>query len=87
MGSGTAEFTVLVTYDSLGALTRRFVKQEGVGKALTAKLDAARASAARGGESSKAGQIEAYIHQLEAQSSKVLTAEQAAILIQLAQAL
>jgi hypothetical protein len=86
-GSGSTAFTVAVSYDSLCKLTRQFVKQDGLAKSFCAKLDAAKASAARGDDNSKAGQIDAFVNQLQAQSGKVLTAEQAAILTQLAQAL
>ncbi|HWI51793.1 MAG TPA: GON domain-containing protein [Symbiobacteriaceae bacterium] len=87
VGNGTAAFTVTVSYDNLCSLTRQFVSQDGVAKSLCAKLDGAKASSERGNAKSKAGQMSAFISELQAQSGKALTPEQAAILTRLAQAL
>jgi hypothetical protein len=87
VGNGTATLTVAVTADSLCSLTRQFVGNDGIAKALCAKLDAAQASIARGDAKSKAGQIGAYVNQVQAQSGKALTPDQAAILTRLAKAL
>lgn len=87
LGEGSTSFTVSVTYDSLCNLTKQFSSKADVASALCAKLDAAEASAERGNAKSAAGQIEAYLNQVKAQSGKALTAEQAAILAGLAGAL
>ncbi|HLO04797.1 MAG TPA: GON domain-containing protein [Symbiobacteriaceae bacterium] len=87
VGSASSSFSVVIGSDSLCNLTQQFVSNKGIANALCAKLDAAMASAAKGNANSKAGQIGAYINQVQAQAGKTLTAEQAAILIQLAPAL
>lgn len=87
VGEGSVSFGVAVTYESLSNLTSQFASNGGVASALNAKLDAARSSAERGNAKSKAGQIEAYLNQVKAQTGKSLTAEQAAILTSLAGAL
>jgi hypothetical protein len=85
--SGSTSFTVTVDADSLSTLTERWVTNAGVARALSAKLDAARASIARGDTNSKDGQLDAYRNQLAAQSGKAIPADEAAILIKLSQAL
>jgi hypothetical protein len=79
-GSGSTSFTVVVTYESLRSLTRQFVGQRGILNSLEAKLNAAEAAAARGNANAKQGAITAYINEVQAQSGKALTADQAAIL-------
>lgn len=83
LGSGSVSFEVVASYDSLCALTQRVAGKDGIGKALCAKLDAAKASAARG----QAGPPDAYINQVQAQSGKGIPVDQAEILIMLAQRL
>lgn len=68
-------------------MTRQFVGQRGILNSLEAKLNAAEAAAARGNAQAKAGAIGAFINEVQAQAGKALTADQAAILIRLAQAL
>ncbi|HWI60517.1 MAG TPA: GON domain-containing protein [Symbiobacteriaceae bacterium] len=85
--SATASFTVAVSYSSLCSLTQQFVTDGGLAQSLCAKLDAAKASADRQNLKSKAGQIGAYVKELQAQTGKALTPEQAAILTRLAQSL
>lgn len=87
VGSGSTTFTVKVTGASLGALVQSFVSQPGVASSMLAKLRAAEAAAARGNASAKAGAIGAFINEVQAQSGKTLTAEQAATLIRLARAM
>jgi uncharacterized protein len=69
-----------VTFASLCALTRVFVTQPGIANALCAKLNAAAQGDARGKEED----LHDYVNQVQAQSGKALTAEQAATLIALA---
>jgi FIMAH domain-containing protein len=84
IGTGQTAFTVEVTFASLGALTDRWVSNTGVAHSLNAKLDAAAAAAASGNVDAAAGEIDAYLHQVEAQSGKKIDADKAAILEQLA---
>lgn len=86
-GSGSASFNVIVTYDSLGNLVRRFVTKHGIANSLLAKLNAAEAAQARGNIKAVEGTLGAFVNELSAQSGKSLTDENAAILIRLAEAL
>jgi hypothetical protein len=71
--SAETSFTVLVTIEGLSNLTLQFVANGGVAHALLVKL--------------AAGNLQAYQHQIGALAGKMLTAEQAAILVRLAQAI
>ena len=71
--SAQTTFTVLVTSDSLSNLTAQFVQDAGVAQSLLLKL--------------AAGHLGAYEREVAALAGKKLTAQQAAILIRLAQAL
>lgn len=82
--TASASFTVEVTFESLGALTDRWVSDAGVAHSLDAKLDAAAAAATAGNAHAAAGEIGAYLHQLEAQSGKKIDPDKAALLEQLA---
>lgn len=86
-GSGSASFNVIVTYDSLGNLVRRFVTKHGIANSLVAKLNAAEAAQARGNIKTVEGVLGAFMNELSAQSGKNITDENAAILIGLAEAL
>lgn len=86
-GSSTATFTVVVTPAGLSNLTARFVTQNGLLKSLQAKLNAAEAAADRGNSNAKAGALGGFINEVQAQTGKALTAEQATVLIRLAGAL
>jgi hypothetical protein len=79
-GSGSTTFEVRVDYDSLCGLTRQFVAESGVGDGLCAKLRAAQASADRGNQASRGGQLEAYRKHVAAQAGKALTTSEAATL-------
>jgi hypothetical protein len=83
-GSGSTTFTVSVTYASLQNLVARFSTDPAVTAGLNAKLAAAskaRTAAARN------AQLSAFENQVRAQTGKALTAEQASLLISLAEAL
>jgi hypothetical protein len=82
-GTGSTTFNVVVTYVSLGNLTRQFVTKPGVAHSMTVKLDAAAAAAARGDENAKNGALSAFRNEAEAQSGKSLTDAHALVLIQL----
>jgi hypothetical protein len=82
-GSKSASFTVTVDEASLCALVRQFVTNQGIANSLCAKLDAA----ARGQAKTKANILHAFDDEVRAQSGKALTADQAALLVNLAAAL
>lgn len=81
--TATATVTVGVTYGSLCGLTELWVEKAGVAHSLCVKLQNAAAAEARGNMTAKEGLLEAYRHELEAQSGKSITPEHAAILIEL----
>jgi hypothetical protein len=85
--TATATVTVGVTYASLCGLTELWVEKAGVAHSLCVKLQNAAAAEARGDMNAKAGLLDAYRHELEAQSGKSVTPEHAAILIELSRAL
>jgi hypothetical protein len=82
-GGATTTFTVAVTPDALAALVSRFVENQGIANALSAKIHQIERANGRG----RPDQFEAFVHQLDAQRGKALTAEQADLLIRLAGAL
>lgn len=86
-GSGSASFTVKVTYASLCTLTERMVSQAGIAKSLCAKLAAAEAAAERGNTNAKRGALGAYVNEVQAQTGKAISSADAAVLIRLAGAL
>lgn len=81
--SASTSFTVIVTPQSLAALTQRWVSNAGVASSLDAKLQAA----ASANPHAKAGAIGAYVNELQAQSGKTIAPDKAAILESLAAAL
>ncbi len=83
----TATVQVAVTFDSLCALVRSWSTSKDVADGLCSKLAAAADSAARGNTSAKANQLKAFKSQVDAQTGKAFTAEQAATLARLAEAL
>lgn len=87
VGRATTSFQVVVTYDSLCTLTRRFVDRGGIAGGLCSKLDSGARAAARGDQDGERKAVDRYIRQVRAQSGKAITVEHAAILIRLAGAL
>ena len=87
IGNSSTSFTVKASFDSLSTLTRQIVTQDGIAKSLCAKLDAAKAADARGNVLARAGSLVAYINEVQAQTGKALTPQQAALLIRVAGAL
>lgn len=88
VGEGSSSFEVVVSYDSLGTLTERFVEgpgAQGVSNSLRAKLDAAEDAEARGDEEAEAGMLNAYKNQVA--SSRHLDADEKGVLTRLADAL
>ncbi|MDQ0060495.1 hypothetical protein J2T14_002667 [Paenibacillus harenae] len=90
-GSAEHSYSVVATFDSLSALTGTFAAETGAAGAqqvvasLQQKLAAAEAKAAekKGAEARKL--LQAYITEVNKQSAKVFTAEQAAVLVRWAQ--
>jgi hypothetical protein len=82
--SATVQFTVIVTFDSLCSLTGELLSKPQLQNALCAKLQAAsKASDSK----TRANQLGAFKNQVEAQSGKALTSDQAVVLESLADAL
>ena len=84
VGSGSATFTVAVTFGSLKVLVARFGTDPDVTSGLNDKLTAA-AKAKTAAQ--RAHLLNAFSNQVRAQTGKALTAEQAGILLELADAL
>lgn len=77
-GSDSVSFEVGVTYDSLIAITERFIDHNGVENSLVQKIEAA--SRARTPEAQD-GQVQAYINEVEAQSGNHIIEGYADVLI------
>ncbi len=84
VGDGSTTFTVSVTFPSLENLVTRFSANPDVTAGLNDKLAAA---AAAKSAKSRGNVLDAFANQVRAQTGKALTAEQAAILLQLSDAL
>jgi hypothetical protein len=82
--TGSVTFNVEVTFDGLCALVRQLVSHNGTANALCSQLNAAAASAARGNENSKAGQLRAFRDLVRAQTGRHVPADKAPILLRLA---
>jgi len=80
-------FTVVAKISDLSALTKQFVTNKNLQHPLTQKLAAAQASQDSGNKEEMAGQLKAFINQVNAKTGKGITKEHAAILIKLAQSL
>lgn len=81
-----AKPVTLFSFETLRTLTAQFAAPRSVGS-LVAKLNAAEASESRGNTKSKAGQIQAFIREVNAQTGKSIVAADAKLLIQFAMAL
>jgi type II secretory pathway pseudopilin PulG len=77
----------LFSYESLRILSAFYSDKEGIAHALAAKLDAAEASEERGNSSAKAAELKAFANQVNAQTGKALTPNQALVLLTLARTL
>src|SRR5690349_21308928 len=84
VGSGSTTFTVSVTFPSLANLVIRFSTNPDVTAGLNDKLAAA---AAAKSAKTRGNLLDAFANQVRAQTGKALTAEQAAILLRLSDAL
>lgn len=78
---------VIVTYDSLCALTRTLLTKPGIANALCGKLDKAEAAAAIGNDGVRDAYLRDYRKQLDAQTGKSVTAANAGLLKSLSLAL
>ncbi len=83
----TATVNVVVTYESLCALTEALVTKASIAHALCVKLENAEAAAARGNLNARDGMLKAYRNQLDAQTGKSVSAADAALLKALSLAL
>ncbi len=84
VGSGSTSFTIDVTFPSLEKLVARFSSNDDVASGLNDKLAAA-ASATNA--KARGNQLNAFDNQVRAQTGKALTADEAKVLIELADAL
>jgi hypothetical protein len=86
--TATAGFTVKASFDSLMALTGRFIKQNGIAISLNAKVKAAREAEGRGDTNARDGALNAFRNEAAALAGgKFLTATDAKVLDTLAAAL
>jgi hypothetical protein len=76
-----------VTFDSLSNIVQQLVPDRGIGNSLLVKLKAARVAEAKGNVRARDGKISAFINEVEAQSGKKISVENAAIMIDLAESL
>jgi uncharacterized protein YjdB len=77
------QFNVTVDFDSLMSLTESFVSDEEFAESLMEKLLAAKNSKERNNKQAMNGQLAAFKNQLNAQSGKAITEEDATLLISL----
>jgi hypothetical protein len=82
-GSGSAKFTIVVTFASLKNLVTLFSTSADVTSGLNDKLDAA----SKAKNPARTNNLNAFANQVRAQTGKALTADQAAVLLRLADAL
>ncbi|MBW5445206.1 hypothetical protein GE107_03905 [Cohnella sp. CFH 77786] len=86
-GSAAHSYRVVATFDSLSALTGTFAAETGaagwqdIAASLQQKLSGAKAKAAEGKGKEARNMLQAYIHEVNAQSGKKLSGEQAAVLV------
>jgi len=83
-GSAAGSFEVTASLDGLCALVQRFVSHNGVANSLCAKTRAAERAR---NDNAHDGALEAFIHEVEAQSGKKIDADDALVLITIATAL
>jgi hypothetical protein len=87
VGTASTSFVLRVTFNSLKNVVSVACNNPGVAQSLNAKLVAAEASAMRANQKAKEQQLGAFINEVNAQTSKSITPEMAAILIRLSKAL
>lgn len=90
-GSAEHSYSVVATFESLSVLTGTFAAEtgapgwQGIATSLQQKLADAQAKAAEGKGQEARNQLQAFIHEGNAQSGKKLTEEQATVLVRWAQ--
>ena len=77
----------MVSYSGICKMTEIYDTKPGIAHSLCAKLSAAQEAEERGDEQAKKGALDAYAHELEAQTDKTLTQHQASVLMTLAKTL
>ncbi|MDQ0229238.1 rhamnogalacturonan lyase family protein [Metabacillus malikii] len=80
-------YTIIVDYDSLAALTEQFFDNKKKAKSLVEKLNQAETSEKKGNKNARNGQLGAYLNQVKAKSGKDITKQEAEILTKLAETL
>ena len=86
--TGSTSFSLRVTFDSLGVLSRRFVSHQGLASGMVSLLQAAERADRMGLQMAKSRQLEAYLKLVDAaQRVDALSAPNAAVLIRLVSAL
>jgi hypothetical protein len=83
-GSGSTSYTVTVDAASLCTLVHQWAKNGGIANSLCTKIRAAEAADARGQSKTKKNDINAFDHEVRAQSGKGFTSERAALLVEFA---
>lgn len=86
-GDGSGSYTVKATFDGLCNLVKEWAGKSGTANSLCAKLRAAGDARARGQDKTADNQLDAFRHEVAAQSGKALTADQANLLTQFSQTL
>ncbi|WJH33567.1 discoidin domain-containing protein [Paenibacillus sp. CC-CFT747] len=77
-------FTVRVSYEGLAQLTDRFLEKKELSQSLEAKLKTAEKLGRDGNRKARDQVLEAYLHEIEAQTDKAITKSDADVLIRLA---
>ena len=85
--TATGTFTVVASADAVSNLIGDFLENPGVANSLSQKIAAARFALEHGSEQAAANMLSAFDNQVNAQTGKTLTLEQAAYLLQLSQQL
>lgn len=85
--TASGAFTVSVTATGICTLVERWVAHPGTANSLCAKLDAVQRAGETAATTARAGVIEAFINEVEAQSDKHVPADKAVILRSLARSL
>jgi hypothetical protein len=85
VGSATFSFQVVVNYDGLAELVRQSAAADpGAAESLAQKLLNAQEAERRGNTNAEAGMLKAFLNEVDAQSGKKLSVEQAQLLKKLA---
>lgn len=77
---GSKDFLRTIIHYKEQALSRGWIKDQGIGISLDAKLNAASASLARGDAKTAVNELNALLHEVDAQAGKQLSSEAVALL-------